>query len=83
MPYLPRTTKTIPPFTINRFLCTIQRLYLALEPGYQFIVDELLLLAIWENRSRSLGFCLVGFITHGNIDTLTTTHLELLGAMGE
>jgi hypothetical protein len=83
VPYLPKTTNTTPPFTINRFLCTIQRLYLALEPGCQFIVDELLQLAIWENRSRSLGFCLVGFITRGNIDTLTTTPLELLGVVGE
>lgn len=57
-PYLPKTTKTIPPFTILRFRLTIQRLYLALEPGYQFVVDNFVSLALWEDKNWSLGLCL-------------------------
>lgn len=37
----------------------MQRLYLALEPGYQFVVDDLVSLAIWQDKSKSLGLCLV------------------------
>lgn len=59
VPYLPETANTIPPFTALRFRLTVQRLYLALEPGYQFVVDGLVSLALWEDKSRSLVFCLV------------------------
>jgi GRAM domain-containing protein 4 len=41
----------------------VQRLYLALEPGYQFVVDHLVSLALWEDKSISLGLCLVGLTT--------------------
>lgn len=41
----------------------MQRLYLALEPGYQFVVDDLVSLALWEDKSRSFMLCLVGVVT--------------------
>ncbi|KAF9654351.1 hypothetical protein BDM02DRAFT_138295 [Thelephora ganbajun] len=66
VPHLPKTTKTIPPFTVNRLLLMMQRLYLALEPGYQFFVDNLISLALWEDKNRSLRFCLGYWVLWAN-----------------
>jgi len=41
-----------------------------LEPGYQFIVDKLISLALWEDKNRSLRFCLVCTITGLKVDIL-------------
>lgn len=57
---------------------------MALEPGYQFVVDNLVSLAVWEDKSRSLVFCLVRVVASLNLSTLTTNSRSgLLGVMGE
>lgn len=58
----------------------MQRLYLALEPGYQFVVNDLVSLALWEDKSRSLGFCLVSATT--DLQRLLADDHFTLGLLG-
>ncbi|KAI6047648.1 hypothetical protein EDC04DRAFT_2863857 [Pisolithus marmoratus] len=57
LPYLPPDGPTPPPFTIKRFRLTSQRLYLAIVPTYRPLLSDLISLALWKDRQRSLLYC--------------------------
>ena len=59
----------------------MQRLCLALEPGFQFIVENLVTLALWEDKNWSLVLCLVRAIVSRNINVLISIPVGLLGAV--
>ncbi|KAM6498102.1 hypothetical protein JOM56_006050 [Amanita muscaria] len=48
-----------PPFTISRCSLTVQRLFLALEPLYYPLIINLIHLATWTNKGRSMRYCVI------------------------
>ncbi|KAH7883573.1 hypothetical protein F5I97DRAFT_1539034 [Phlebopus sp. FC_14] len=57
LPYLPLASHTSPPFTVKRLRVTAQRLYLATVPPYQAFLLDLVHLALWKDKRRSMMFC--------------------------
>ncbi|KAF8350074.1 hypothetical protein F5887DRAFT_943646 [Amanita rubescens] len=62
VPLLPPGPNPRPDFTLSRLRLTVQRLYMALEPIYRPFVVDMIHLATWSKRRRSLKYCLVFWI---------------------
>ncbi|KAF8622483.1 hypothetical protein AX15_006999 [Amanita polypyramis BW_CC] len=57
VPLLPPRPSPPPPFTVSHLQLTMQRLYIVLEPAYRPFIVNLINLATWSNKQRSLTYC--------------------------
>jgi hypothetical protein len=64
VPYIPPQPMPQQAFTLGRLRIATQRLYLATEPAYLPFLADLLQLATWRDRGRSIRLCIVGLHLH-------------------
>ncbi|KAF9015150.1 hypothetical protein BDQ17DRAFT_1229312 [Cyathus striatus] len=59
LPNLPPLQRSVPPFTLRRLQQTSERIYLIVQSIYLPFATNLLKLSTWDDRNRSLLYCML------------------------